>query len=546
MSLDVEKLRREEDYQRKQSSANMLSPSYPYSNPPPPYSHPPTSSSAPSSGGLSGLISPPQSRRTSDPEHEPRISPAKQSLPSIHEALNAGPPLSYPSQTPTSATSTAPPFYQQQPPTQSPLDPARRSFGTEPSSQPPPPPPTSFPQPATRSPYSTSAPPPPPSQPQSAPPPPPPPPPPSQQQQQPPPPQPHHQQQPHPSQPQQHQSASQPAQPDPSRLQLFQTAHNPKLPSLPLLRTAQSPVNSGRPNLPLSSFQQQQPPQQESPRYDQAPHTTGSLNPPYGFSPYPSQQPFSAPPHGTHASGYPPSATFSAPPRYPSWRDDMGPGAPRPEDGNPAAGRPEATYGDSVKRHLETFDLEASLNEIASHSQSLVNFAQHYRQQAHGYQRSGITPDSLPTEEELKKMDGLAEYVRQCVGRIGEVVKQNDIARRQQQELAKDAHYKANGYEPHNDQGQYQDDPKGGGFAGSDPKKRRGRAAPPGRCHSCNRAETPEWRRGPDGARTLCNACGLHYAKLTRKLASHKGATVGSSNLRPKSMAPHGPHSPAP
>lgn len=38
---------------------------------------------------------------------------------------------------------------------------------------------------------------------------------------------------------------------------------------------------------------------------------------------------------------------------------------------------------------------------------------------------------------------------------------------------------------------------------------RRGRAAPPGRCLSCNRAETPEWRRGPDGARTLCNACGL-------------------------------------
>ncbi|RUP46077.1 hypothetical protein BC936DRAFT_147385 [Jimgerdemannia flammicorona] len=32
------------------------------------------------------------------------------------------------------------------------------------------------------------------------------------------------------------------------------------------------------------------------------------------------------------------------------------------------------------------------------------------------------------------------------------------------------------------------------------------RAAPPGRCHSCNISETPEWRRGPDGARTLCNA----------------------------------------
>lgn len=30
-----------------------------------------------------------------------------------------------------------------------------------------------------------------------------------------------------------------------------------------------------------------------------------------------------------------------------------------------------------------------------------------------------------------------------------------------------------------------------------------------GRCHSCNRGETSKWRRGPDGARTLCNACGL-------------------------------------
>ncbi|BFZ58156.1 glutamate--cysteine ligase [Savitreella phatthalungensis] len=43
------------------------------------------------------------------------------------------------------------------------------------------------------------------------------------------------------------------------------------------------------------------------------------------------------------------------------------------------------------------------------------------------------------------------------------------------------------------------------------------RQAAPGRCHSCNISETPEWRRGPDGARTLCNACGLHYAKLTKK-----------------------------
>ncbi|KAJ6616288.1 hypothetical protein B0H10DRAFT_1799789 [Mycena sp. CBHHK59/15] len=34
------------------------------------------------------------------------------------------------------------------------------------------------------------------------------------------------------------------------------------------------------------------------------------------------------------------------------------------------------------------------------------------------------------------------------------------------------------------------------------------RAMPQGKRHSCNIRETPEWRRGPEGARTLCNACG--------------------------------------
>lgn len=88
----------------------------------------------------------------------------------------------------------------------------------------------------------------------------------------------------------------------------------------------------------------------------------------------------------------------------------------------------------------------------------------------------------------------------------------------------------SNGQEKLGDKG---DMGPGGGFAGGDSKKRRGRNAPPGRCHSCNRAETPEWRRGPDGARTLCNACGLHYAKLTRKMGVKTGQS-GGSNLRPK------------
>ncbi|KAG8716748.1 hypothetical protein FRC08_008863 [Ceratobasidium sp. 394] len=42
-------------------------------------------------------------------------------------------------------------------------------------------------------------------------------------------------------------------------------------------------------------------------------------------------------------------------------------------------------------------------------------------------------------------------------------------------------------------------------------------ASPPGRCHSCDIPDSLEWRYGPDGQRTLCRVCGLHYAKLVRK-----------------------------
>ncbi|KAH3680101.1 hypothetical protein WICMUC_000559 [Wickerhamomyces mucosus] len=36
-------------------------------------------------------------------------------------------------------------------------------------------------------------------------------------------------------------------------------------------------------------------------------------------------------------------------------------------------------------------------------------------------------------------------------------------------------------------------------------------------CQRCGITETPEWRKGPNGARTLCNACGLYHAKVLKK-----------------------------
>ncbi|CDK26459.1 unnamed protein product [Kuraishia capsulata CBS 1993] len=37
-------------------------------------------------------------------------------------------------------------------------------------------------------------------------------------------------------------------------------------------------------------------------------------------------------------------------------------------------------------------------------------------------------------------------------------------------------------------------------------------------CQKCGITETPEWRGGPNGSRTLCNACGLFLAKLSKRM----------------------------
>ncbi|KAI7887499.1 GATA-domain-containing protein [Lichtheimia hyalospora FSU 10163] len=73
--------------------------------------------------------------------------------------------------------------------------------------------------------------------------------------------------------------------------------------------------------------------------------------------------------------------------------------------------------------------------------------------------------------------------------------------------------------------------------ANSQRRKRRKRAPFQGRCHACNSSETPEWRRGPDGARTLCNACGLHYAKMERKRAAAAAVQEQSQQYHKSDMS---------
>lgn len=154
----------------------------------------------------------------------------------------------------------------------------------------------------------------------------------------------------------------------------------------------------------------------------------------------------------------------------------------------------------------------------------------------HQTARTGPSLSTLPGLVEVDDMISKSRVQMDSFLKIREVIVTQQAAYEQQ--AADQRHQQKTFAEPPSSDHDPQEDidDSKSGFGGSDTKKRRGRAAPPGRCHSCNRAETPEWRRGPDGARTLCNACGLHYAKLTRKQqqGAGKGSAVGSSNLRPK------------
>jgi|GEM_PF-4243098 len=65
------------------------------------------------------------------------------------------------------------------------------------------------------------------------------------------------------------------------------------------------------------------------------------------------------------------------------------------------------------------------------------------------------------------------------------------------------------------------DEPEG---STSQPKKRGRKAIDKSRffCTLCGFTETPEWRFGPNGFNTLCNKCGLSYAKFRKNKGSWK------------------------
>ncbi|KAJ5790116.1 transcriptional regulator family: GATA type zinc finger [Penicillium psychrosexuale] len=267
--------------------------------------------------------------------------------------------------------------------------------------------------------------------------------------------------------------------------------------SLNSLSTGKSPTQSAKTGITSVGSQ-------NSSGYEySAPTSAGSVASPNGYGHFPPNYSFQ--PQSGHS--YPP-----APGPYDN-RAYMG--APRVEEVKGGFVSRLAPHNES-KRHLDVYDVETSLNELADLSTRTLDFSRHYASRAHQTQLEDMLHMQRRNQDALIRIRTAVVNQEQA---LAEQMAQRKAFKTEDDHMA-----------------MYQEDFKGtGGFAGADPKKRRGKAAPPGRCHSCNRAETPEWRRGPDGARTLCNACGLHYAKLTRKMGAHKAASLGS-NLKPKSV----------
>ncbi|KAL1302277.1 hypothetical protein AAFC00_002696 [Neodothiora populina] len=54
-------------------------------------------------------------------------------------------------------------------------------------------------------------------------------------------------------------------------------------------------------------------------------------------------------------------------------------------------------------------------------------------------------------------------------------------------------------------------------------------------CADCGTLDSPEWRKGPKGPKTLCNACGLRWAKKEKK--KHGSDSINGGNSLPGGMS---------
>ncbi|KAI0526692.1 hypothetical protein F5B22DRAFT_633119 [Xylaria bambusicola] len=272
--------------------------------------------------------------------------------------------------------------------------------------------------------------------------------------------------------------------------------------------------DSGSSQAPAPQPSYSYPERRDTPKAPEPAPSSSHLNsqpPPPPPMPYPpGQLPLSAAPAPTRDHPLPPYDTHRPPP------------PPRADD---EYGMHRARYDTALNRHFEAWGYADCLNKIAWNANTVRNFAEAYIKVASEQHGGQPIPERLPSEKEVSELIDISIWLKSQLENVRDIV-QHSMA-----EKARDSNRNdGTSYDGDDDISMYGDNVKPSAYGLGESKKRRGRAAPPGRCHSCNRIDTPEWRRGPDGARTLCNACGLHYAKLERK------RQMEQRSIRPKAV----------
>ncbi|KAI5840423.1 hypothetical protein DFP73DRAFT_597400 [Morchella snyderi] len=248
-------------------------------------------------------------------------------------------------------------------------------------------------------------------------------------------------------------------------------------------------------------------------------------------------------PFPQHSSAPPPQSTYQ-PHSQPSHSTSSYPYPPRdvyphndPSQTSPSSGGGmKRNYGSTIERALSISTLRRDFDLTKENSSRIYYIVQNCQDVAKNLQPNLLDHCSRELSEAIDSSARITEALKSCQQVFQELCAK-EYAEQNAQRVNTNHSSEYGGDDNHG----YADDTRSNGSTQPDAKKiRRGRAAPPGRCHSCHRAETPEWRRGPDGARTLCNACGLHYAKLTRKLSKSNMNTNGSGQIAGRN-APNSP-----
>ncbi|KAG5338125.1 GATA zinc finger domain-containing protein 10 [Termitomyces sp. T112] len=367
--------------------------------------------------------------------------------------------------------------------------------------------------------------------------------------------------------------------PPPSRIPLHSA---PQQQQIPPTGNPYPPAPVPPPHSPWEQSHHAQPPHQHQPppppQLQQPPphipppqHTPQIQHPPHPVPHHPQPQPPPPPPSllPQHHHMHPQHPQHHS--QQPIAPSPLGHSQPQPHQPPPQIQQPQIPYARTtaivpidtrsqypvVDERMPLNVRDSTMNEIMKHCQVLLDFASRYAQ----IQQS--IPDVSPPPDEIQQMSHLAaevvrlleEYRRLNLPEPDHVKMDSAMAmtppddhrppKRPWEDMSQDENSSlvesafAEQQYPTPVENKLQSTAEqdmeiirtkrataGGSGSSTQPKskyRKRSRATPPGKCHSCNIRETPEWRRGPDGARTLCNACGLHYAKLQRKRDKQAG-----------------------